>query len=708
MKIDWDRVAKIVVKEPGKTERRERYLRRLKHRPNIPNRAVFFDSESKVEGLKHIPYIICATFVQYNSLGTPMKQVTRRYGGEQAQSKINDLPPLEAFWNDIDKFTLQKQPTYIFAHNMGYDLLATGGIEQMFSLGYVPLGHPYEEGQTFIWEMAKPNSEPRFCDKCSEKNPCRNCVKKRRYVYNVEFLSTTNFYQGALANLGRVFGLEKTHQTSDSKFDFSKIETYDLENVYKYCERDVEIIVNAMSHLFSSCVQGAETGFGGFKKTLPSMAFSAYQTWFMPENTIHIHTNDDLIQLERNAYYGGRTEVWKRRLTTETIYQLDINSMYPHVMRAHAYPTKCVSFRDTETVEGIRSLLDKGLLLIADVTLNTNENVYPLRWKKRLIFPIGRFRTVISTPEIEYALNNNHIEKLHKIAIYEGSNIFKEFVDHFYNVRMRAKQEGNKIIDLQAKLAMNSLYGKFAQTRREWHQVGECDKNIVMTEDIIDVSGEEPVEMRFRYFGGRIYMEDIHTDVAPHSNVAVAVHVTAYARILLWQYIQKAGKENHYYNDTDSLFVNYTGFKRLQKAGLIDPDRLGALKLEQHSDGKPCYFRQPKDYIFGGRRKCKGVNKDVLENQKFATKFETIQWPRIVSSINAGSLHGFANRKIEKVLSISYNKGWVKDSGDVLPLVFDEIGGENQIVPWSNTGYGGMLKQKVNNETIKNTMEGYH
>src|SRR5690606_18697099 len=297
--IDWAKVNAILQQSKKGTSRPLHFLRRRKHSPATPKRVVFFDTESIVDKNthQHYPYLICATFKNYET-GSVRKF---RYGSDLAISKDKNLRPLKEFWEQIDRFTKKKDVTWVMAHNIGYDLLATGGATTLFERGYEPLGHPYEKGLTFIWEIAKPNREPRYCGQtyerktqdgrtisvtCSEKNRCPRCRRKRQYFNNIRFVSTSNYYTMKLELLGKTFGVKKLHQDAETAFDFSKLDTYPIEDVIKYCERDVDIIQTAMEALFHACENGAETGFGSFRNTLPAMAFNAYLTWYAPDGEI--------------------------------------------------------------------------------------------------------------------------------------------------------------------------------------------------------------------------------------------------------------------------------------------------------------------------------------------------------------------------------------------------------------------------------------
>lgn len=705
--INWARVNDILQQATKGTSRPAHFLRRRKHIPATPKRVVYFDTESIVdsETHKHYPYIICATFRDYER-GSVRKY---RYGSDLARSKDGSLRPLNEFWAQIDRFTKKKDLTWVMAHNVGYDLLATGGATQMFERGYEPLGHPYEKGLTFIWEIARPNNEPRYCGRnyerktrdgrtiseiCTEENRCPQCRRKRRHVNAIRFVSTSNYYTMRLELLGKTFGVKKLYQDAETAFDFSKLDTYPIEQVIEYCERDVDIIQTAMEALFHACENGHETGFGSFRNTLPAMAFNAYLTWYAPDGEILCHDNNDVLRMERNAYYGGRVEVWKRGTAQEPVFGVDINSMYPHVMRTKLYPSRLVSHRKRETIDGLKSLLNQGYGVIADVTIQTNENAYPMRYKGKLIFPVGVFRTTISTPEIEYALERGHIVAVHEVAVYKMLPLFKDFVDNFYSKRETAKKQGDRVSDLLYKLVLNSLYGKFGQLKREWHPVGTCDKGIVETEEIIDVSSGVPIKMRFRKIGGQIFMEEHIEDVAYNSSIAVAAHVTAYARMLLWSYIQTAGIENHYYNDTDSLYVNAAGLENLQRAGVLHPTKLGHLALEKTPESAA--FWGPKHYELDGDRVLKGISSDAV--QLAERVFEMLQWPTFKSAVNSGNIERFSNRRVVKTLSPEYAKGWVLKTGKVMPLQFRLDRGENLMLPWEETGFStlGELEEEAN------------
>ncbi|GAJ24874.1 unnamed protein product, partial [marine sediment metagenome] len=111
--------------------------------------------------------------------------------------------------------------------------------------------------------------------------------------------------------------------------------------------------------------------------------------------------------------------------------------------------------------------------VIGSPTLITDEPVYAVR-RGRTIFPIGRFWVTLTTPELLYALEHNHLIKVERAVIYEQANIFKTYVDRFYRLRQEFKSAGVAEYEELCKKMLNSLYGKFGQKAEVWEKIGDC------------------------------------------------------------------------------------------------------------------------------------------------------------------------------------------------------------------------------------------
>ena len=377
---------------------------------------------------------------------------------------------------------------------------------------------------------------------------------------------------------------------------------------------------------------------------------------------IWIHRHEKVIELEKKSYFGGRTEAFYIGKINEPVWYLDINSMYPYVMKTQKYPIKLIKYSDKfNNLSQLKEIIKK-YCVVAEVELDTDEPVYPLRLKDKTIFPTGNFITYLNTPEIKYALEHNHIKNIRQIAVYLARDIFSSYVDYFYSKREECKRNKDNLRATLYKLLLNSLYGKFGQTVR----IIELDKIIddckFEIEEVYDDYGNKQYD--FIYFGNSVFKKTKTKNPSHWSFLAIASHVTAYARILLWQYIKKAGYHNCYYCDTDSVFVNRKGYENLKSD--IDDYKLGKLSIEKTADNIVIYGL--KDYVFGNDVKLKGIKKNAVKID--TNTFLQLQFPRMSRVIRDDMSDYIVITKQIKQLKRQYDKGIVTSSGWVVPFHF--------------------------------------
>lgn len=588
---------------PNKTKARPRYR-------------VYFDSESRVneDTLQHTPYLIMACFID------------ERYNKERWRKYTDDLAN---FWVDVAGTGGKKEAVTVYAHNAGYDTVVTGGITTLARLGFVVTSF-FEKGSTFILRFRRLQPDGK-----TEKT--------------INIISSTNFYTTTLARLGDVFKIKKL------EFDYN---TGSLADAVTYCRQDVEILKRAIE-TFIDFVNTEDLGV--MAQTTPGQAFNAYRHRFMPV-TISLHDNEVAWEIERGAYYGGRVECWRigQYSSPGGFYGFDINSMYPYVMKENLYPCKLRTVKLHISTDYLARLL-KDYCICAEVTVKTDRPVLPVKLRGNFIYPVGRFRTFLSTPELSYALQHGLIMEVHRAAVYDRADLFSDYVNYFYNKRLEAKAAGNAVYDMLYKLFLNSLYGKFGQKSEDWQRVADAPPEKVEAFEVLNAdTGQLDA---YKIFGGSIFKRGQEQE-AFNSFCAIAAHVTAYARQLLLQYIEAAGWANIYYMDTDSLFVNAAGAAGLQAAGVIDDKRLGAMKLEK--EDKQITINAPKDYSFAGVIRMKGIKKSAVYLGD--GHYKNIQWPKLQGLIRAGTVDTFANIERIKQVAGTYNKAWLLDTGEVKPF----------------------------------------
>jgi hypothetical protein len=278
----------------------------------------------------------------------------------------------------------------------------------------------------------------------------------------------------------------------------------------------------------------------------------------------------------------------------------------------------------------------------------------------KVIFPIGRFETVLATPELRLALSKNVIVDVKSVALYEKSKIFKSFIEFFYNARLEAKKEGKFAYDTFYKIIMNSLYGKFGQLLGEWTTVGKCDPKEV--EYWNEVTSSSKRIYKYRKINGLVQRYENKSE-AFNSFPAISSHVSSYARVKLYRLIKKAGKENTFYCDTDSLFVNSQGYNNL--ISQIHKTKLGKLKVEHTTNSLK--LLGCKSYSFGDQVKYKGRRKNAKKIGK--DTYLQDQWSSLKSLIKNKDLTNYEVNDIVKHYSNIYDKGILQKDGSVSPLI---------------------------------------
>ncbi|NVM22323.1 MAG: hypothetical protein HWN68_11155 [Desulfobacterales bacterium] len=549
-----------------------------------------------------------------------------RRGGDRSDTEIWKFwEGTYPFCEYLDSLAKQKTALWVFGHNVFFDFQASDFFYYFTKWGWL-LDFVFEKGKIYILVIHKDRRTIR-------------CV------------STTNYFDTSLKELGKVVGLEKLD------VDF---ETSSREELITYCRRDVEIIKLAMERYYEFI---KIYDLGRFSLTRASQAFNAYRHRFM-DTKIYIHTNERAVELERKAYMGGRVECFRfGEQGGGPFVSLDINSMFPYIMKNVPLPVRLVDYRKNPPLDIVTDGLKK-YLMIAHVSLDTGTPLYAVYRSGKVVFPTGRFKAYVCTPLLTEAMSGGHLVDIHELSAYEPGSLFGSYVDFFYALKTRYKQEANPIYERMAKIFLNSLYGKFAQWKPKVEEKEDltCD-GYWRVESIDLVTGDNEIE--YKLFNKIIRLSG--REVGKNSLVAIAAHITEWARFILWSIIEEIGIDKVLYCDTDSIKMpnRYIPFVKYP----IDPYRLGALRVESEFE----YFNicGAKSYITEHERRLKGVPLKAEEVDEWV--FQYSHFPRQATHMRDRILR---YHKVEKMLKVSrpgYDKGELMLDGSVRPYAFSEF-----------------------------------
>jgi hypothetical protein len=582
------------------------------HASQLPANCVWFDTETLPE--------IKPNGDQHHHLWFGWACYQRRKSGGEWEPEIwHRFDTIPGYWDWIETRCRKKTRLTMFSHNGAFDL---------------PVMHAFTELPERGWTLksAVADAPPLILTWIKEG-------------MTIKFIDTLNIWRMSLDELGKSVGINKLAMPER---DMSP-EEWDV-----YCRRDVEVMRLACHAWFTFIT---DNDLGGFAPTLASQSFNAYRHRFRTA-PIFIDDNEDALLMARDSYIGGRTECFRIGHYEQPLFYIDVNSMYPSVMKTGDYPTRLQGvYRNIDDHEIDIWLREK--CFVADVTLNTDTPIYPVVNDKRLIFPTGRFKATLATPEFRLAWRRGHIEHVERVAVYEKAKLFAEFVDTIYTLRQAAKQRGDTVNSWLYKILMNSLYGKFGQRGRVFEDIGHCDPNIV--ENHLSIDADTGETSRIRKFGGLV--QELRDDgESRESHPAIASHVTSYARLILWEAIETAGIDHCLYCDTDSLVIDQQGFDKL--AHLIDQDRLGAWALEREMSFITLYG--PKDYVMPHQSRTKGVRHSAM----WMTPNRVVQdqFVGLKGLLQQSNLQEPIVRQVSKTLQRVYLKADVNPLGVTVPF----------------------------------------
>ncbi len=576
---------------------------------------------------------------------------------------------VEDFWSFIDsKLPASNAELNLIAHNAAFDLRVMNWYHNLFEVGN--------------WERGKVTILP-------DGSPLPFVVQLKRGRERIMLRDLANYYGlQPLGNIGKSVGLGKqddivNYKTEPDRWFNAEVDTDDWELLKVYCRRDTEIVLKAMDVLMTFL----ETHqLGSLSISAASQSKLAFRK-FMPvekdgNGVLYYHTEESRMKLERDSYMGGRVEIFGKHGHVEgPIREFDFNSMYPSVQLDNLYPVKAIrggwGYRNEAksctkfiTYDTVSDLYSRDICIVARVTVDIPFNVrthIPLKHDGKLLFPTGTFQTVLTTPELLYALEQNYVIGVQEYSLYSGRrDLFTDYVEFFYAQRVAYKSEGNKAFEQLCKLFMNSLYGKFGQYSHEW-EIDGMPEGVVPPGMVMKIG-----DKTYRNFGHITEVRSPRMVEPSNSFAAIASHVTAYGRDILRQAMDVVS-ESVVYCDTDSIHVKGNAWKGLDEKGFIHPSRLGALAQEDHKgDNAPSdwgIYLAPKDYLLDGKTaKLKGIPKDAQEVEP--GMWLTTQMQGLSGAFRQGNIDVVLQRPLIKRRHDGYTKGFVRPDSTIIPWHF--------------------------------------
>ena len=607
----------------------------------IPHHWVFFDTETLPEPRADGR----SGNIHKFRLGVAIKGRYHKGKLTRQHELVFDQP--EQFWNWVFKGARKKQTTWIVAHSLIFDLL---------QVDFTSLWE--KKIVCHDWARRKRNDEESDIESsmgsgfCVLENPptiigMRHIESGARYM----LVDSLNWFRVPLALLGEHVGLEKLTMPP---FDA------DTGTWIKYCRRDVEILTLAIINYVTWCI---DNEMGTFRWTAASQSMSAFRHARMTSE-IQIHKHDGVKKLERASYFGGRTECFRLGKLPGKVYLLDVNSLFPSVMKNELFPCQLKAWGEPECWSQTQPAIDLSQS-VCEVRIDAKSGCYPVQQEDTTLYAKGKFDCVLCGPELLMAARCGDVKLWGCWATYKMDDIFSTFVDQFWEMRLEYRRQGIPLYEHYAKVILNSLYGKFGQLAPEWQDVPD----VAAPEPWISwpeiYSDGRPAEM-YRSAGYRV-QKKVEREELSKTFVAISSFTACYARHRMDQLRLTAGVDNVYYQAVDSLVVTQAGFDRLDFAGEVNPDQLGRLKIEQVGDG--CTIEGCHRYTIGTKTAHTG-------RKRGATILPDGSWQEEVFDVARRMFAPTGEKHVQtmvmhKTSDSTYHKGSVDAAGIVSPIELD-------------------------------------
>lgn len=335
------------------------------------------------------------------------------------------------------------------------------------------------------------------------------------------------------------------------------------------------------------------------------------------------HTDPDVLPLERAACFGGRAQTWyygdvgdpragdsddnpapprsEYGSVSGPMFQLDVKSMYPWLLREQQFPIKLREYRENALPSECMALA-KCAGVIARVTVETDRAEYPERVGDRIYYRTGRFTTQLTGPELIALRGHGRVIKCHALAVYDLGRPYREAAGALIAMREDRKGDRNPALELFAKLLANGLGGKLAQRKGEWVPKPQMSAPVRFGE-FYDRTGRKGKAGRFRAIAGMCWEYSPDPSGSGPFTASFA-YLAAYGRLHMRGIRDVIGPGCVLSMDTDGIWVLPDGLFRAGGIKGFGGATAGSLVVKSQYDyGRflgPRHYFTPDGWVLSG------------------------------------------------------------------------------------------------------------
>lgn len=441
----------------------------------------------------------------------------------------------------------------------------------------------------------------------------------------------------------------------------------------KRCSADVEILAAAMRTLMDWW--DAEK-LGCWSLTGSSAGWNAMRHKMPAESILMVHGADQ-VEADRRAIYGGRRDAFRHgHLERGPFALLDFWRAYTVICRDKPLPVRRRGNFPGLPIDSLLVSSDR-YGIIAEVEVETDIPRWPVRAGGRVAYPVGRFTTVMASPEIAEARRLGCLRSIGPGFLHELGTPLAPWATWC----LGAQDAPDDVVPAVAKRALKhwgrAVVGKFGQHGYEKIPAGPATHGGWWYEPCYNHERQQRghlVEV------GDRQVETVQTPVGENSYPAVLAFVESWTRVYLTRALEAIGLQHVISCDTDGLI---TAGGDTWRAAVAAAD-LGPLTLRHKSSYRQITVLGPQHYIAPGDRKLAGIPRKAQQLPDGRLRAQL--WPKLAWQMEHAPPDGYLRPTQHYRLAASYVTGWVLAGGRVRPLEARLCpAGHTHILAWAST-----------------------
>lgn len=463
------------------------------------------------------------------------------------------------------------------------------------------------------------------------------------------------------------------------------------------CRADTEILTTAMHTLMD---WWQSTGRGRWSITGAASGWNAFRHTPAVEK-ITIDPDPDAVNWDRQAIYGGKRWVGHvGDLNVGRYAEIDFQRAYTTIAAQLPLPIRRRNAFTSLPCDDWRIDAERWGV-IAEVELECDVPRWPVRHGGRVWYPVGRFRTVLASPDIVEARSAGCLRSIGRGCTYQLGYAMAPWARWCLDLQSSTDDDVPLVVKVAAKQWGRTVIGKWAQKSYERIKLGAAPTLGWSYEDtwmhneesrgsVVDLGGQRWIS----YAAGN----------GDNAFPAILAFVESYVRCRLNRAQDIVGPTAFVQCDTDGMIIAERALNRkMHQVALPESDSEStedtltrALSIISHHTApltmrlKTMYHRVtaigPQHMVVDGKRRFSGVPGSAEEWSDGALHAKV--WPKMAWQMSRGDNRGYVREWAKYVIAGTYAPGFVLQSGTVVPLEMEVSGdGTNMVVPWERTRY---------------------